>query len=457
MSGEAALEQRIGEWRTFFGKRQAVQSADIAELEDHLRSSIDALRAAGLDEDEAFLVAVKRLGNLDSVSREFAREYTERMWKRLVVEPAAGEASPTSQRDAKLAIGLAIGAAVAMKVPELFGMRINEDSNPVTQHFYAHNIPFLILPFLALFFAIKRSLSARAWLLLSIPFVLGAILTNALPFVMNGNTEALTIIHIPIALWFAIAVAYTGGQWRNLDQRMNYVRFSGEWFIYLVLTALGGGALIAFTFFIFEAIGIKAEPVVERFIGPCGVAGAIIIAAWLVEFKQNVIENMAPVLTMLFTPLFTLLLLVFIGTMIATGNAISVQREVLIGFDLLLVLVLCLLLYSISARDSNAAPGKFDKLRLVLVLAALVVDVLALWAIIARISEFGWSPNKTAALGVNILLLVNLGWSAVLYVRILTRKAPFVVLERWQTTYLPAFAAWAWIVVAIFPLIFKFQ
>lgn len=452
MSSEAALEQRIGEWRTYFGKRQAVHTADVAELEDHLRSQIDALRQAGLAEDEAFLVAVKRLGALDSVSREFASEYTERMWKRLVVEPAAGDASPASQRDAKLAIGLAIAAAIAMKLPELFGKKIAAD-----EHFYAHNVPFFVLPFLALFFAIKRSLTARAWFWLGVPFVAGVILTNVMPFVLKGNTEQLTIIHIPIALWFAIAIAYSGGKGRNLDLRMNYVRFSGEWFIYFALTAMGGGALGAFTAFVFKAIGLKADVAIEDWIMPCGAAGAVIIAAWLVEFKQSVIENMAPVLTMLFTPLFTLLLLVFIGTMIATGNAISVQREVLIGFDLLLVLVLCLLLYSISARDSNAAPGKFDRLRLLLVCAALVVDVLALWAIVARISEFGWSPNKTAALGVNILLLVNLGWSAVLYARIIARKAPFVTLERWQMSYLPAFAAWAWIVIAIFPVIFKYQ
>jgi hypothetical protein len=371
-----------------------------------------------------------------------------------VVEPAAGAASPTSQRDAKLAIGLAIAAAVAMKVPELFGQKIADNDD---MHFYAHNIPFFILPFLAAFFAIKRSLTAPAWLWLGVPFVLGVILTNVIPFARNGNTEQLAIIHLPIALWFAIAVAYTGGQWRNLDQRMNYVRFSGEWFIYLALTALGGVALMAFTAFVFKAIGLKVDTVIESWLVPCGAAGAVIIAAWLVEFKQNVIENMAPVLTMLFTPLFTILLLVFIGTVIATGNAISAQREVLIGFDLLLVLVLCLLLYSISARDSNAAPGRFDRLRLLLVLSALVVDVLALGAIVARISEFGWSPNKTAALGLNILLLVNLGWSVVLYARILARKAPFVTLEHWQTMYLPAFAAWAWIVVAIFPVIFKFQ
>jgi len=130
---------------------------------------------------------------------------------------------------------------------------------------------------------------------------------------------------------------------------------------------------------------------------------------------------------------------------------------VLIGFDLLLVLVLGLLLYAISARDSHAPSGKFDRLRLLLVLCALLVDVLALWAMVGRTSRFGFSPNKTAALGLNLLLLVNLGWSAVLYARFLAKRTSFTRLERWQTAYLPAFAVWAWIVVVLFPIIFKYQ
>jgi hypothetical protein len=129
----------------------------------------------------------------------------------------------------------------------------------------------------------------------------------------------------------------------------------------------------------------------------------------------------------------------------------------LIGFDLLLVLVLGLLLYAISARDLQAPPGKFDWLRLLLVLCALVVDAFALWAMVRRTAEFGWTPNKTAALGLNVLLLVNLGWSAVLYARFLAKRSPFARLERWQTAYLPAFAVWAWIVVTLFPVIFKYQ
>lgn len=189
---------------------------------------------------------------------------------------------------------------------------------------------------------------------------------------------------------------------------------------------------------------------------PCGIVGAVIVAAWLVEAKQSLIENMAPVLTRLFTPLFALLLLVFLATMIFTGKGIDIERDVLIGFDLLLVLVLALLLYSISARDSEEPPDLFDLLQLVLVVSTLLVDLLALFAISARISEFGFSPNKVAALGENLILLANLGWTAVLYTRFLLKRVSFARIERWQTAYLPVYAVWAWVVVAAFPIIFNF-
>jgi hypothetical protein len=121
------------------------------------------------------------------------------------------------------------------------------------------------------------------------------------------------------------------------------------------------------------------------------------------------------------------------------------------------VLVVGLVLYAISARDPQKAPGPFDALQLLLVVCALLVDALALWAVAARISEFGFSPNKVAALGENLILLVNLGWSAVLYARFLAGRVAFAPLERWQTSYLPVYALWAWVVVGLFPPVFGFR
>jgi hypothetical protein len=271
---------------------------------------------------------------------------------------------------------------------------------------------------------------------LALPFAAGAVFANLYPFRPGGDTEVLTILHLPIALWLTVGFAYAR-RWFAGDGRMNFVRFSGELVIYYVLIALGGGVLTGFTFMMFSAIEMNAAWFVAGWLIPCGATGAVIMASWLVEAKQSVIENMAPVLTRLFTPLFTLLLLVFLATMVWTGNPINVKREVLIGFDLLLVLVVGLVLYGASARDPQAPPDFFDGLQLLLVVSALVVDGVALAAIAGRISEFGFTPNRVAALGENLILLVNLAGSAWLYARFLRQRGSFAGLERWQIAYAP--------------------
>jgi hypothetical protein len=344
---------------------------------------------------------------------------------------------------------------VAIKLPSFFGVSLEAPDG--LNLFYARNASFFVLPFLAGFFAWKRSLAPAGRWWLAAPFVAGALAINFLPFTQGGYTQRLGFLHLPLGLWLVLCFAYAGGAWRDHQQRMNFVRFSGEWFIYYALIAFGGGVLIGMTMFIFHAIGVDPERFVQLWVLPCGIVGAVIVAAWLVEAKQSVIENMAPVLTMIFTPLFTILLLVFLGTMVWTGSGIGVEREVLIGFDLLLVVVVGLLLYAISARDPRKEPGFFDVLQLVLVVCALLVDALALWAIAARITEFGFSPNRVAALGENIVLLVNLAWSAVIYARFLRGRVRFTVLERWQTSYLPVYAVWMAVVVLAFPLVFGFE
>jgi len=90
------------------------------------------------------------------------------------------------------------------------------------------------------------------------------------------------------------------------------------------------------------------------------------------------------------------------------------------------------------------------------VLAALATDVVALAAITNRIDQLGFSPNRVAALGENLILLVNLAGSAVLSLRFLTGQGHFARLERWQTDFLPVYAGWATLVVVGFPFLFGF-
>ncbi|ONI89698.1 hypothetical protein ALI22I_14445 [Saccharothrix sp. ALI-22-I] len=447
------LEAQFAQWRHYVQRRRELSRPDAEELEDHLRGSVDELVAAGLHADEAFLVAVKRMGSLDDLSREFAREHSERLWKQLVLTGAADSpvADTRARRDLLAMAVCAAGAAASVKAPELFGLNFEEDAA-----FYGPNVGLFVLPWLAGFLAWRRQATKALVGVLLALFALGAVAANIYSLAEDSQSVVLTAIHLPIALWFVVGLAYVADDVRAPRRRMDFIRFTGEWFVYYVLIALGGGVLTAFMFGTFEAIGISPEGFISQWLMPCGAAAAVVVAGWLVEAKQSVVENIAPVLTKLFTPLFTAALLAFLVTLGFTSGGIDVEREALILFDLLLVVVLALLLYSISARDPLAPPGLFDKLQLALVVSALVIDVLVLLEITGRITEYGTTPNKAAALGENIILLANLAWSAWLVLGLVRRRAPFAALERWQTTYLPVYAVWAWIVVLVFPPLFNY-
>ena len=153
------LEAQIAQWRAYLRRRQAISPADVEELEDHLRGQVAALIAAGLAPDEAFLVAVKRMGALDAISNEFAREHSERLWKQLVAAPAAtGEASARARRETIVVFALAILAAMAVKLPELFGVSLGSDDD---LPFYLRNFSLFVFPLLAGYFVWKRGLSVR--------------------------------------------------------------------------------------------------------------------------------------------------------------------------------------------------------------------------------------------------------------------------------------------------------
>jgi hypothetical protein len=237
---------------------------------------------------------------------------------------------------------------------------------------------------------------------------------------------------------------------------MDFVRFTGEWFIYYVLIALGGGVLMALTAGILEPSGVDVDRVAE-WVLPSGAAGAVVVAAWLVESKQRVVENMAPVLAMLFTPLFAVMLACAAVVYAATGLGDAFDRELLSVFDALLIVVLGLVLYGLSAREPSTSPSWMDGVQLVAVVFALVLDLLVLGSMVARIGDLGFTPNRTVALGLNLVLLVNLAGAAWLAGRFLRRRSTLHRLERWQTSYLPVFALWAAAVVVVLPPLFGFS
>jgi len=443
-----SIETQIAEWRAYVARVPAVNGHDVDELEDHLRHQIAELSTAGLAEDEAFLVAVKRMGDLDAVSREYAREHSGRLWKQLL---DADEKTPVLAEGWLDALVLASAAAVVIQIARLAAGF--PDDEPT---WFTRNLGLFVLPFLAAYFARRRQLDARGWISTAAPFALAAVVVNVYPYDADSDTEVLVALHLPVVLWFTVAFAYMGGTIRSHERRMDFVRFTGEWFIYYVLIALGGGVLMALTAGILQPTGVDVDRI-AHWVLPSGAAGAVVVAAWLVESKQRVVENMAPVLAMLFTPMFAFMLACAAVVYAVTGLGDAFDRELLSVFDALLLVVLGLVLYGLSAREPSTSPNWMDAVQLAAVAFALVLDLLVLGSLIARIGDLGFTPNRTAALGLNLVLLVNLAVAGRLSVLFLRRRSTLHRLERWQTAYLPVFAAWAAAVVVILPPLFGFS
>ncbi|MDO5535022.1 MAG: hypothetical protein Q4F65_10270 [Propionibacteriaceae bacterium] len=444
------LDARIDRWRAGLLERPGVDATDVDELEDHLRGHLDALTRVGLTEDEALLVAIQRVGRQDAIAAGLAREHAGRLWRQHVPDAAPDE--PRTGLVGMLVF--AVLAGLAVKVPAGFLMEGGVDQVVLGRAATATILCGAAI--LAGYLAWRSRRPAPAAL---VGFgVLLAVLAGVLlgyPFVPPFSTQLLSLLHAPIVIAVALGVAYLGRDWRQLDRWMDYLRFLGELAIYYVLIALGGGVLLGLGAASFFAVGVDPEPLFE-WVLPLGVGGAVVVAAWLVESKQSVVENMAPVLSLVFTPLFTLLLVSFLGVLAVSGPIAEADRSPLIIIDLVLVVVLALHVFSVSARPAGTPPGWFDRLQLLLLVVAIAVDVVVLVAMAGRIAEYGSSPNKVAALGENLVLLVNLVWAAGLSIGFLRGRRPFADLERWQCRYLPVIGVWALVVVAILPPVFAF-
>ena len=458
-----ALEGRIAAWRARVFGASDPDGAGLEDLEASLAGQFAALRQTGLDADEAFLIALKRVGERHAPTREFLGEYARRVLgevaRRVLDREEAhppgtppGGLAGTERRETLVVFGLAALAAVAIRLPELFGFPLADGGGV-----YLRNLSLFVFPCLAGYFGWKRGLEPPSAIRVGLAFVAAAVLVNAFPFAPEGATESLAALHLPIALWMAVGAAYAGGHWNSTSNRLKFVRFSGELFIHCVLIGLGGVVLIGLTLLTFRAIGVDAEWLVEEWVLPSGALGAIVVAAWLADAKASVAGNLAPMLTRIFTPLFAAVLITFLLTMAWAGTGIRMEREVLHR------------LRSAarggrragSLRGGGAEPrrpaGRLRWPSARLVISALAADALALGAIGARISEFGFSANRTAALGINLILFANLAGSAWLYLQFLQRRGSGAALERWQTAFLSVYAGWAAVVVAVFPLLFGYR
>jgi hypothetical protein len=262
----------------------------------------------------------------------------------------------------------------------------------------------------------------------------------------------LAFLHGPLLLWCVAGLAFAQGR-PTVRHGRDYIRFFGEVIVFSGLLLLGGGVLVLLTYGLFELLNVPAEWVYEWMV-PIGWS-AIPVASAAAVLNRGRESRIMPLLARIFAPLFLLVLMAYLVRMAAHLNELFQDRDVLMIYNILLITVLGLAVFSIAGRhEKTGRAGALEWLLAGLLGLTVVLDLVGLAAIGQRLWNLGITPNRVAVLGANLLMLGNLGLLLAGYARLLRGTGTRVALERVTARYLPVYALWTAVVTFLFPWIF---
>ncbi len=354
-----------------------------------------------------------------------------------------------SQREIGLVVALAIIAGLIANIANLPKINI--------ELFFTRNAAFIIIPFLTAYFTFKQQLSFRIKIIVSLIIIFLACYVNLLPDNSQSSTINLVYIHIPILLWSILGYAYLGNEFSSKEKRINFLKFNGDLLIMSVIILLSCILFTLITFGLFNLIGIKIENFYVQYIAIWGIAAIPLFATYLVYNNPNLINRISPLIAKTFTPLVFINLFIYLVTLIYMGKYPHNDRNLLLVYNLLLVAVLALIFFSI-AENKISKENYFSALLLFgLSLLTIIINGIALSAIIFRIWEFGITPNRIAVLGGNILIFINLIMVFFDLLKVVSKKSDSLKVEDSIAKYLPVYAVWVAVVVLIIPILFSWK
>lgn len=361
----------------------------------------------------------------------------------------SSEISWGSNNELTFVIIASLLAGVIAKFPVLF--------NIDTEFFYLRNSGFIIFPILTTYFIWRKSLSIKKIVFAGVAFLIALIFINLLPADKKSDTLILSCIHLPLFLWAVLGFTNVGDNIRNYDKRLDFLRYNGDLVIMTTLILIAGGILTAITIGLFSVIGFNIEKFYFDYIGIFGLAAAPIVGTYITQTNPQLVNKVSPVIAKIFSPLVLITLVVYLVAILFSGKNPYKDRDFLMVFNFLLIGVMAIILFSVAEtfKKNENRTGSFILFALSIV--TVIVNGIALSAILFRISEWGITPNRLAVLGANILMLTNLLMVTFRLFKSVSKKADISEVENSISTFLPIYILWTIIVTFIFPLIFHFK
>jgi hypothetical protein len=361
----------------------------------------------------------------------------------------ADEISWGTSNDLILVLVASLVAGLIAKLPQFFS--INED------FFYPRNIGFVVFPILSTYFAWKNKLSTIKIVFIGGTTLAGLIFINSLPDNQKSDTLVLSCIHLGLFLWSVLGFAFVGGQENNEHKRLGFLKYNGDLVVMTGLILIAGLLMSGLTVGLFKLIGFNIENFYFQNVAIFGLAAAPIVGTYLTQTNPQLVGKVSPVIAKLFSPLVLVMLVVYLIAMVYSAKNPYNNREFLIIFNALLVGVMAIIFFSVAEMSKSTKSNIQVWILFLLSAMTIIVNCVALSAILFRISEWGFTPNRTAILGGNVLILVNLVLVTAKIFKAVSKKEDVNEVGKVIASYLPIYFIWTIIVTFIFPLIFAFK
>lgn len=344
----------------------------------------------------------------------------------------------------------ALVATLIAKIPAIF--------NVSEEFFYPRNISFIVFPTLMAYFIWMKRLSYKVMGIAAVLMVIATVYINLLPQNQDSDTFILACIHLPLFAWAVTGFVYTGGSLRDWSERPEYLRLNGDLIVMGSLITSVVMALTGITIGLFSLIGLHIEDFYTKWVLIAELCASPLVATYVVKANPQLVNKVSPVIARIFSPLVLITLVAYlVGIAVAKKDPFN-DRDFLMLFNALLIGVLAIIFFSVIEMHRSAANQLSLMVILLLSSVTIIVNAIALSAILFRISSWGITPNRLAVLGGNVLFFTNLimiAWQLFLQYRGKARLHNGV--ERSIAVFLPVYAAWAMIVLFLFPLIFGFR
>lgn len=336
-----------------------------------------------------------------------------------------------------------------VKIPQIFDIKLND------YFYYEKNVGLIILLGLSAYsFLTKIQINYKHLVTSIIVFGISAIYINLLPSTRESHSINLAYIHLPLLLWCLYGLIFIDFDTIDKSKRIDFIKYNGDIAILAAIILIAGGILTGVTLGLFSAIDLKIERFYFDYIVILGLVSSPIVATYIVRNFPSVTNKIAPIIASIFSPLVLITLVIYLISIVLTGKDPYNDRDFLIVFNLMLLGVMAIIVFSVSETSVNKKQ-RFSELTLfALSIITLIIDLVALSAILYRLGEFGFTPNRTAVLGSNLLIFGNLILIMIDLYKVGFKGKEIKTVEYTIARYIPIYTAWTIFVTFGLPFIF---